>query len=153
MGNHLFTQEQVDELIQRDKYIHRLPQIVKKNNKLKMTCLVFVDKECKQNIGLRIEANIAINSVFNSEIKPSIVLLWHNINIRRINWKLQHLNINDEVIENWHEHKWSDEHEMSHIVPIDINNPTLQEFFNICLNHWNIHIVEGVEPSLFEGEP
>lgn len=152
MGNRFFAQIQVDELIQKDKYITRLPQIEKINNKYKMTCPIFLDKNCKQTIGLKIEANIAIDSLYNEEIKPSGVLLWHNVNIRRINWKIQHLNVDGEIIENWHEHIWTDENQINNIVPIEINNPNLQEFFKICLSQWNINISEEPEPTLFEEE-
>jgi len=150
MGEFPFTQVQVDELVQKEKYVLSVPRKEKINNKIRMGCSIFLEKECKIDIKLGIEVNIAIDSLFREEIRPSGVLIWHGQDVRRINWKLQKRNANGENIENWHEHIWRDEERMGFVVPIEINNPSIEEFFLMCLERWNIKIVGEVQPMLIE---
>lgn len=152
MGEFPFTKIQVDELVRSQKYIPSIPIMKEVNKCHRMVSSVYLEQSCERLIKLKILGQISIDPLSKSIIRPSCALLWFNQKIRGINWHLRKRNLDGEIIENWHEHIWTDKEGDNYVEPIEINSPSLEKLFIFCLNHWNIKIIEEREPLLFGEE-
>lgn len=133
----------VDYVIKERKFITHMPEVTERAYEFRMQAVVYRKSFGKKPTGLVLMARVKKSPAGVPRPYPSAALVLNGrFRVRGLNHEIRHDNPDGSVVNGWHEHIWTNQHEDKHVRSArpKPNDLTIRGLFEWALRKWNIRL-------------